>query len=394
MAEPNLTKTVNIDVTPREIDFVTAFSSNWQALVDIMGIMQPIQKAPGQVLKSKYAEVTLQDGDVGEGEKIPYSLAEVKTKDYEEIKLKKYTKAVSIESIMEHGYDAAVAMTDAEFLAMLQSRVMDKYYDYIKTGTLKATEDNFQQALARTQGAIRNRWKEMRRTITDIVGFCNINDVYDYLGKASVGQQVSNAFGVNYIKNWLGYGILFLCADNEIPRGMIAATPVENIKLYYVSPGHQDFAKAGLPFVVDGVTPLIGFKTTGNYSTDVSENNALMGMTLFSEYLDGIAVVTFGDEGESDSANLTSIKIGSLTLTPAFDPAVTTYTATTTSNEDKITVRTLYTDAEVEILNGAAKVKNGSAATWSTGSNTLTINVTNPAATGTVTKSYTVTVTK
>ena len=49
-----------------------------------------------------------------------------------------------------------------------------------------------------------------------------------------------------------------------------------------------------------------------------------------------------------------------------------------------------YNGATIVITNGSTTVANGSAATWETGENTLTIVVTN----GTATKTYTVTVTK
>ena len=48
--------------------------------------------------------------------------------------------------------------------------------------------------------------------------------------------------------------------------------------------------------------------------------------------------------------------------------------------------------AEIEVLVNNAKIDNGSAATWQTGSNTVKVNVT--AADGTSKKTYTVTVTK
>ena len=97
---------------------------------------------------------------------------------------------------------------------------------------------------------------------------------------------------MNYVENFLGYSKLFL--SSEIDAGMVIATPVENIILYYVDPGDTEFGKAGLNYRVDGDTNLIGFHVNGNYNTAVSECFAIMGMTLFSEYLDGIAVVTFG----------------------------------------------------------------------------------------------------
>ena len=76
-SKANLTKAANINVTVREIDFVTRFAKNWEALRTIMGIMRPIRKTPGTKLTSYTASITLQSGNVGEGEEIPYSLATV-----------------------------------------------------------------------------------------------------------------------------------------------------------------------------------------------------------------------------------------------------------------------------------------------------------------------------
>jgi len=301
MAKEGLTKAGNIQVTPREIDFVTRFTFNWDHLRDILGIMRPIEKQPGQVLKSKKANVVLQDGNIGEGEQIPYSEATVVEQFYKELSLQKFKKAVSIEAIMKHGYDAAVQMTDDEFLAQLQTDVTDDFYNYIQTGTLRITVPTFKKALAKSQGALKNRWKKMHRTMTQIVGFANINDVYDYLGDATVGPEIATQFGLNYIKNWMGFDTILLGSDDEIPKGVVISTPIENIVLYYINAGHADFARAGLPFVVDGETNLIGFRTIGNYDTDVTENNALMGMTLFSEYLDGICVCFISDASMTDA---------------------------------------------------------------------------------------------
>ena len=294
MAKANLTKTANIQTSAREIDFVTRFANNWDHLRDILGIMRLIKKTPGTVLKSKYAQVTLQNGAVGEGEEIPYSQANVLTKDYAPINVEKYAKGVSIEAINEHGYDDAVNLTDEQFLFELQNNVTDRFYDFLGTGTLIKAKATFQAALAEAQGQVRNKWKKMHKGITDVVGFCNILDAYDYLGVANITVQTE--FGLNYIENFIGYRRLFLCSEAEVPRGKVLATPVENLILYYVSPDDSDFKKAGLDYTTDGVTNLIGFHTQGNYNTAVSESFALMGMTLMAEYLDGIAAVDIGAE--------------------------------------------------------------------------------------------------
>lgn len=316
-AKTNLIMTNDIQVTAREIDFVTRFERNWQHLRDILGIMRPIKKTPGAVLKSKYAEGTLQDGNVKEGEEIPYSKFTVKEKPYAEMSIEKYAKAVSIEAIKDHGYENAVQMTDDEFLFQLQTNVTGRFYDYLKTGTLTSTETTFQMALAMAKGRVENKFKQMHRNVTGVVGFVNILDVYEYLGAAEI--TIQNQFGFQYMKDFMGFNTIFLLSDSEIPRGQVIATPVENIVLYYVDPNESDFARAGLVYTVSGETNLIGFHTQGNYHTAVSEAFAVMGLTLFAEYIDAIAVMTI-DETPT---------LGTLTVTSA---------AGTESGDTKITV--------------------------------------------------------
>lgn len=295
MAKENLTMTADIQVAAREIDFVTRFGRNWDHLREILGIMRPIRRAPGTMLKSKKATVVLQSGNVGEGEEIPYSKASIEESDYENIKVDKYAKAVSIEAINDHGYDVAVAMTDEEFLYELQNDVTERFYTYLNTGSLTSTETTWQRALAMAKGNVLNKFKQMHRTVTRVVGFANVLDLYDYLGDAQI--TVQNAFGFQYIKNFMGYDTIILLSDEEIKRGRVIATPVENIALYYVAPSDSDFARAGLVYRTVGDTPLIGFHTQGNYNTAVSESFAIMGMTLFAEYIDGIAVIDVTDAG-------------------------------------------------------------------------------------------------
>lgn len=316
-AKANLIMSNDIRVTAREIDFVTRFERNWQHLRDILGIMRPIKKQPGAVLKSKYAEGTLESGLVGEGEEIPYSKFTVKEKTYAEMTIEKYAKAVSIEAIKDHGYENAVQMTDDEFLFQLQTDVTGRFYDYLKTGTLTSTETTFQMALAMAKGRVENKFKQMHRNVTGVVGFVNILDVYEYLGAAEI--TIQNQFGFQYMKDFMGFNTIFLLSDSEIPRGQVIATPVENIVLYYVDPNESDFARAGLVYTVSGETNLIGFHTQGNYHTAVSEAFAVMGLTLFAEYIDAIAVITI-DETPT---------LGALTVTSA---------AGTASGNTKITV--------------------------------------------------------
>lgn len=336
-AKTSLIMTNDIQVTAREIDFVTRFERNWQHLRDILGIMRPIKKQPGAVLKSKYAEGTLQSGNVGEGEEIPYSKFTVKEKNYAEMTIEKYAKAVSIEAIKDHGYENAVQMTDDEFLFQLQTDVTGRFYDYLKTGTLTSTETTFQMALAMAKGRVENKFKQMHRNVTGVVGFVNILDVYEYLGAAEI--TIQNQFGFQYMKDFMGFNTIFLLSDSEIPRGQVIATPVENIVLYYVDPNESDFARAGLVYTVSGETNLIGFHTQGNYHTAVSEAFAVMGLTLFAEYIDAIAVITIDE-------------------TPTLGTLTVASTAGSTTGNTKITV-----NPAKENVNNVYKYKVGASET-------------------------------
>lgn len=324
MARDNLTKTADVQATARSIDFVTRFARNWEHLMDIMGIMRPIRKQPGAVLKSKTASINLQSGAVQEGDLIPYSKATIVETPYAEMDIEKYAKAVSIEAIKDHGYDVAVGMTDDAFLYELQDNVTARFYEYLNTGALTSTETTWQKALAMAKGRVVNKFKQIHRTSTEVIGFVNTLDVYEYLGEATISIQ--SAFGFQYIKDFMGYSTIFLLSDEEIARGKVIATPAENIVLYYVDPSDSDFARAGLDYTTDGETNLIGFHTEGNYHTAVSESFAIMGMTLFAEYQDAIAVITVDG-------------------TPTLGELTVTSVAGTESGDTKITVSPAKEDA-------------------------------------------------
>lgn len=287
-AKANLTTSANVAVTAREVDFVTRFARNWDSLREIIGIMRPIRKENGTELKSKSATVTLQNGKVAEGDEIPYSQATVTEKTYDKIVLEKFAKAVSIEAVADKGAEAAIQMTDEAFLNELQGNILDRFYDYLATGTLKSTETTFQMAVAMAIGKVVDKFKKMRRDTTNIVVFVNTLDAYRYLGAAELSVQT--AFGINYIKNFMGAQTLIL--SSEIDEGKVIATPADNIVLYYVDPSNSGFGQLGLEYTVDGETNLIGFHANGDYRHAVGESYALMGMTLFAEYIDAIAVIT------------------------------------------------------------------------------------------------------
>ena len=297
-AKENVTISTQFTTSAREVDFVTRFNDNWDALRTILGIMRPIRKAPGTKLVSYKAEV---DGDlqggatVAEGDEIPFTKMKVSPVTYVDIEVAKYAKSVTIESVAKYGAEVAVEKTDDAFLVALQNKVLGDFYTFLATGSLALTPKTWQLALAQAKGKVLAKFMGMDKDVTEVVGFANIMDFYDYLGDKEITTQTM--FGLTYVQNFLGYNTLFLLPDKYVAAGKVIATPVENIDLYYVDPSDSDFAKLGLNYTVKGETNLIGVHVEGDYSRATGDMYAIMGMKLWAEYLDGIAVATVTPAG-------------------------------------------------------------------------------------------------
>lgn len=288
---PNTITTQQFSINPREVDFVTSFGREITALTEVMGISRPIPKPNGTMLTAKKATGELQSGSVAEGDLIPLSQFEVEPVDFQPIELLKYRKAVTIEAIEKYGLETAVGMTDEEFKVQLQDDVLAQFYNFLLTGQLTSEETTFQMAVAMAIGRVKDAFKKMHRSATGVAVFANTLDVYEYLGGAQI--TVQTAFGMDYVENFLGADILFF--SSEVPRGRVIATPVNNLNVYYVDPADSEFAQAGLAYTTDADVPYIGFHTEGVYQRAQSESYAIMGLTIFAEYLNAVAVITITD---------------------------------------------------------------------------------------------------
>lgn len=285
-------------VTAREIDFVSRFTNNWESLRQILGIMNPVRKQPGTTLRSYTASVTLENGNINPGNVIPYSKASVVQAAKADLTLRKYAKAVPIEDVTQYGAAIAVQKTDEAFLNELQSLVLNDFYTFLTddTSATTGTETTFQMGVAMAIGRVRDKFKRMRKNASDVIVFVNTLDAYRYLGAANVTVQTS--FGIDYVENFLGARTMIL--SSEIDEGTVIATPADNIVLYYIDPADGEFAQLGLQYTVEGETNLIGFHANGNYTTAVGESFALMGIALWAEYADGIAIITIDPDYEPE----------------------------------------------------------------------------------------------
>ncbi len=317
-AEPNVITTQQITVNPREVDFVTSFGNDLSALTEVLGIARPIRKANGTQLVGKKVTGTLESGDVPEGEEIPFSQFSVAPVSYNTISVRKYAKALTLETVIENGVETSVGMTDEEFKQQLIDVILADMYNALLTGTLTAEESTFQMAVSMSIGRVKDKFKKMHKAATGVAVFVNTLDMYSYLGGAQI--TVQNAFGMDYVKNYLGADIMFF--SSEIPQGRVIATPVNNMNVYYVDPGDSEFAQVGLAYTVDPEVPYIGFHTEGNYRRAQSEDYAIMGIEIFFEYVDAVAVTTISDAPE----------LKTITVTPAEGSVAGTTKATVSGN--------------------------------------------------------------
>ena len=284
-----VTMTTDFTVEARRNDFVTSFAQNWNALREIMGVTRPIKKQPGTVLKSYKASLVLEDGNVPEGTEIPLSKAKVEEVAHADLTIRKYGKAITIEDVDKYGEEVAIEMTDEAFRNELLGEIMGEFYDFALTGTLNPDgATDFKMGVALAIGAVKDKFKKMRKDASRVVVWVNTLDAYTYLGAADLSTQT--AFGMEYVKGFMGAETLIL--SSEIPAGKILATPVNNIVDYYADPSNSAFARMGLRYTVDSDAPMLGFAIEGDYSTATGKNWAIMGHKLWAEYLDAISVVT------------------------------------------------------------------------------------------------------
>lgn len=289
MPTANTTMTTDISVNVREIDFVSRFTRNIESLNEILGIMRPVRKTLGTKLVASTAKVTLQNGAVGEGEEVPLSKAVVTPKVYEDITLEKYRKAVTAEAVAKFGPEIAAQKTDDAFIMELQGNVLDRFYTFLQTGTLKGSEATFQMAVSMAVAKVKDKFKKLRLDYGNIVAFVNTLDAGRYLGGANITVQQAN--GIEYVKDFLGVQTMII--TSEIPENTVIAIPADNIVEYYIDPADGGFQALGLDYTTsNGDTNLIGVHKEGNYGRVMGETHAVMGIKLFAEYIDAIAVYT------------------------------------------------------------------------------------------------------
>ena len=267
----------------RVADFNLQFTGNLQKLTEALGVTRKIAVQEGATLKMLKVAGTLASGIVAEGELIPLSKYTTEEVPVGEVKLNKWRKGTTAEAILKGGYDQAVGATTDKMVKDIQKTIRGNLFTFMKTGTGTATGATLQAALANGWGKLAVLFED---DAVETVFFLNPMDVADYLGTAQVDMQT--LFGMNYIKNFLGLGDVFL--NSNVEKGKYYATAKENIVLYYVNVGAGDIRSAfGL---TTDETGYIGINDYADKDTARVIDLVMSGVTFFPERKDGIVVGT------------------------------------------------------------------------------------------------------
>lgn len=218
----------------------------------------------------------------------------------------------------------------------------------------------------------------------DLILLVNLQDYYQKVGPATTIRTPDGT----YRNDILPYKTTIIPVS-ALPRGQA----VFGIgRLYFAAVGMNKGGKLEYSdhyhFLEDERVYLIKLYANG-FPVD---NNAFLNLDISGLRPLHYKVETVTSPTPSADANLASLKLGNLTLTPAFSATTASYTATTDTATNVITATPANAGATVQVKVGSKIIENGKSATWAEGSNTVTINVT--AEDGTTTKAYTVTVTK
>lgn len=267
----------------RVADFNLQFTGNLQKLTEALGVTRKIAVQEGATLKMLKVIGNLESGTVAEGELIPLSKYTTEEVAVGEVKLNKWRKGTTAEAILKGGYDQAVGATTDKMVKDIQKTIRGNLFTFMKTGTGTATGTTLQAALANGWGKLAVLFED---DAVETVFFLNPMDVADYLGTAKVDMQT--LFGMNYIKNFLGLGDVFL--NSNVEKGKYYATAKENIVLYYVNVGAGDI-KSAFGLTTDE-TGYIGINEYADKDTARVIDLVMSGVTFFPERKDGIVVGT------------------------------------------------------------------------------------------------------
>lgn len=309
-AEANLIKKAQM-AKVREVDFTLRFTGTiLRKLMEALGVTRKIPMMDGTTMYYYTTTGTLQSGNVPEGEVIPLSQYQRNKVPIGEITLKKWRKAASAEAILKSGYDEAVRETDKKLMLDVQTGIRSDFFTNLLgiEGTVVGAT-TLQAVIAKSWGQLQVLFEN---DAVQVVHFINPLTIADYLATANVSIQ--QAFGFNYIEDFLGMGTVIM--NSQIPQGKVVSTAKDNLILYYVPISSE--AMSSFDLTADQ-TGYIGINSGyANKERAQVESLVMSGIQFMVEYAGGVVF------GQIDSTpSLQSITVTSEEGTASGDTKIT-----------------------------------------------------------------------
>ena len=243
--------------------------------------------AEGTTIKIYKTEKVNTPEQVGEGEVVALTKIRRVLHQTITVTLEKFRKTTTAEAIARSGFSKSVNDTDDKLISEIGIGIKKAFFTMLKTGTGTATRGaNLQAACAQLWGALQTGFEDVE-VEGQTVFFVNPLDAANYLASAAI--TVQTAFGLTYVKNFLGMGTLII--SKEIAQGAPIATVSDNLKCACVGSGSEVADVFGYIFDETG---LIGMNHTIASDRVSVDTNVIEGVKFYTEDLGKVYIGSIG----------------------------------------------------------------------------------------------------
>lgn len=276
------------DIAPEiSIDKAYGLRDSVKKLAEALGIQDVQPLYDGTTIKIYKTEKVNTPAQVGEGEVVALTKIRRVLHQTITVALEKFRKTTTAEAIARSTFSKAVNETDDKLISEIGIGIKKAFFTMLKTGTGTATAGaNLQAACAQLWGAIQAGFEDIETDGTSVF-FVNPLDAADYLASAAV--TVQTAFGLTYIKNFLGMGTLVI--SKEVTQGAPIATVSDNLKCACVGAGSEVGDVFGYIFDETG---LIGMNHTIASDRVSVDTNVIEGVKFYTEDLGKVYIGSIG----------------------------------------------------------------------------------------------------
>ena len=276
------------DIAPEiSIDKAYGLRDSVRKLTEALGIQDVQPLSEGTTIKIYKTEKVNSPAQVAEGEVV--ALTKIRRVLHQTIvvTLEKFRKTTTAEAIARSGFSKSVNDTDDKLISEIGIGIKKAFFTMLKTGTGTATKGaNLQAACAQLWGALQTGFEDVE-VEGQTVFFVNPLDAANYLASAAI--TVQTAFGLTYVKNFLGMGTLII--SKEIAQGAPIATVSDNLKCACVGSGSEVADVFGYIFDETG---LIGMNHTIASDRVSVDTNVIEGVKFYTEDLGKVYIGSIG----------------------------------------------------------------------------------------------------